>query len=254
MMNLPNELVTTIIGFCNELTCLMIYQTSKYFEDYNLKLSKSPTTLAAREGRLEILKYLREIGYALDSGIYVVAARNGHTNIIEWANEENIKPNYSASREAILNGHLETYKWLISHGWSVSDADQAIRNAIKEDYFDILIYCFPFRKMSYDIIFQRAIANNRKSMVKWLHNQHPYKCSNATVIACANGKLEILKWLVKHEYPLNQKCCLSSALCEYEMSNDTRYIEIIEWIRIMKESKGYPHLPTLEWAKLVTTK
>ena len=69
---------------------------------------------AAKNGHLEVLKYLREeVKAPWNSGTAAWAARNGHLHILEYLVERKYDEYYEyACREAAMNGHLDCLKYL----------------------------------------------------------------------------------------------------------------------------------------------
>ena len=82
-------------------------------------------TAAAAGGHLEILKWLRSVGYPWDekamatgsSAIYSQAAGGGHLEILKWLRSEGCPWDARACLCAARYGRLEILKWLRSEGY-----------------------------------------------------------------------------------------------------------------------------------------
>ena len=81
-------------------------------------------TAAAAGGHLEILKWLRSVGYPWDekamatgsSAIYSQAAGGGHLEILKWLRSEGCPWDERACVRAALGGHLDVLWWAIDNG------------------------------------------------------------------------------------------------------------------------------------------
>ena len=76
------------------------------------------TDLAAAEGHVETLKYLRRTGCPWDESTAETAAEGGHTSVLEYMRSE-IPPcpfDKRSTSRAACNGHLGTLQWLRREG------------------------------------------------------------------------------------------------------------------------------------------
>lgn len=78
--------------------------------------STSLCTLAAREGHLSILKWLRSNGCKWDSTTMALAARGGHLEILKWSMRNGADWDSSCCTWSAWGGHLEVLQWARAHG------------------------------------------------------------------------------------------------------------------------------------------
>ena len=162
----------------------------------NLKLEEIQIALrcAARNGHLEVLKWLHETfgltdvdARAEENYALRLSARNGHLEVLKWMHETfgltdmdaRAEGNY-ALRVAAENGRLEVLKWMYET-FGLTDMD-----ARAEGNYALRV----------------AAENGRLEVLKWLHGtfeltDEDARAYNALRYAAENGRLEVLKWLVE---------------------------------------------------------
>ena len=67
---------------------------------------------AAKEGRLDILKWLRLLNCPWNSDTCVSAAEGGHLEILQWARSEGCPWTEKVCERAAEGGHLEILQWV----------------------------------------------------------------------------------------------------------------------------------------------
>ena len=89
-----------------------------------------------REGRLDVIKSLHEIGYEPNSATIAAASKEGRLEVLKWLSEIGYKIRDFA--EAAEGGHLEVLKWLRDNGceW---DSKENLPSYLQ----DIWSYCIP---------------------------------------------------------------------------------------------------------------
>ena len=73
-------------------------------------------TLAAGEGQLEILKWLREYDLPWDAGTCTNAALRGHLEVLQWARANGCPWDEETCALASWGGHLEVLQWARASG------------------------------------------------------------------------------------------------------------------------------------------
>ena len=73
-------------------------------------------TLAAGEGQLEILKWLREYDFPWDAGTCTNAALRGHLEVLQWARANGCPWDEMTVAWAAGRGHLEVLQWARADG------------------------------------------------------------------------------------------------------------------------------------------
>ena len=96
--------------FC---TCLAFFLTHFFFSK-----KKVPGTLAyaAREGRLNVLRWLRVRNCPWDEDTCTGAAKGGHLEILKWLQSEGCPWDEDTCAGAAEGGHLDILRWLRSEG------------------------------------------------------------------------------------------------------------------------------------------
>lgn len=118
-----DQLITTFLPqFLPNMDLLQFVLTSKLVnktgnsEVYSRIPSDYTCKQAAKDGKIEILKWLRsqDPPCPWDEGCWNVAAQYGNTETLRWLKEKNCpRPtDYWPCLVAIENGYLETVKWL----------------------------------------------------------------------------------------------------------------------------------------------
>ena len=85
----------------------------EWLVDIGIKLASNFQIVAASNGHLHLLKWAKNNGYSLDSSICSYAVNNNHLNILIWARENGVDWN----NEVCINGHLKhnIHKYLIKN-------------------------------------------------------------------------------------------------------------------------------------------
>jgi hypothetical protein len=73
--------------------------------------------IAAREGNITVLKYLRSIQCPWGNWTCTSAAENGHLDVIKWCRQNGCPWGYGTCANAAENGHLDVIKWC-SQKWT----------------------------------------------------------------------------------------------------------------------------------------
>ena len=80
-----------------------------------------PCNLAARYGKLKILKWLRCNGFPWHEYVCSNAAHKGHFELLKWAQQNGCPWNERTSYFAQRSGHQEIYDWAVENGCPTSD-------------------------------------------------------------------------------------------------------------------------------------
>ncbi len=70
----------------------------------------------ARNGHLEVVKYLRKLGISWDESTCSNAAKNGHLELLKWCRANQCPWDKNTCTNAAENGHLELLKWARLNG------------------------------------------------------------------------------------------------------------------------------------------
>ncbi len=152
----PHQIYETAIGYNKMNVMKWAYAIKKYeitFEVCDLAVANGRTviikwlkdvapknynfcTSAARYGKLDILKWAYENGFALTPWICIHAAKNNNLEILKWARSLGCSWNFWVAYFAAENNNLSLLQWAITNGcgWNSSICTVAARKG----YFEIL--------------------------------------------------------------------------------------------------------------------
>jgi hypothetical protein len=114
------------------------------------------TTLAAKNGHLDCLRYAHENGCEMSHLITVEAAANGHLDCLQYAHSQGCEMSHLITAEAAENGHLDCLQYAHENGCilGVWSAPCAAENG----HIECFKYCFQkwwdnqhFWKIEYDL-------------------------------------------------------------------------------------------------------
>ena len=84
--------------------------------ELNTILDKDTIANAAMNGHIEVVKHLRTVGIEWDSDTCAYAAMNGHLQLLKWARAENCPWDARTCSKAAMNGHIKLLKWARVNG------------------------------------------------------------------------------------------------------------------------------------------
>tara|TARA_B110000503_G_C7168829_1_gene423282 strand:- start:4505 stop:5293 length:789 start_codon:yes stop_codon:yes gene_type:complete len=91
-------------------------ETFDVFLAMNYKGEKDLCGSAAKEGQLEVLKWLRENGCPRNERTFANATLYGHLKVLKWARANGCPWHRETCNAAAGRGHLEVLKWLRENG------------------------------------------------------------------------------------------------------------------------------------------
>lgn len=209
---------------------------------------------AAINGRLDLIKmHSSTIRDICSQEICYLAAENNHFNIVVWiinyemSRSMHFKPTISVFGQdnydyifgyIMKHGNEDMMDWSINHGYSWENMYHYMKkNGISNNY-QILItklkkhqwINLPTKNHKWinvpTKILKMVIYHENMDLLKWLTENKDalqFRMNYGTIYAARFGKLEILKWLVKNGYPINEDTCYNAARC------DNLYI--LQWLR-----------------------
>lgn len=126
-------------------------------------------------GRLDVAKWLYELGYKATSSAVDNAAANGDIEAIKWLEHKKVRGTDKAPMNAAMKNHLDVLKWLISKGYPI---DGSIIDVVsRKGHLNILVYL--------DSLGLRGSVQAVES-------------------AAFEGHTHILRWLLENGYPLSE--------------------------------------------------
>jgi ankyrin repeat protein len=130
--------------------------------------------LAARNGNLENMKWLKSIDYdanMVHRDTFDAAASNGNLENMKWLKSIGCPFGHFTLPNAAINGNLENMKWLVKEISSLAD-------------------------MNYKSMILEAAYNGNLENMKWLVERGCTLDSKVLYWAAENGNLENIKWLI----------------------------------------------------------
>jgi len=163
-------------------------------------------TYIAKNGYLEIMKYLVGAGYDIhidNDGPVRAGASNGNINMVKYLISIGARINRSIHASAVSlsasNGHLETVKYLVKVGAIVDrhHCDEGLLNSVDKGYFEVVKYLCHCHAQFAKVALRRCVSNGYLDMVKYFveigTDIHGVDLLN---ICAEYGQLEIIKYLV----------------------------------------------------------
>ena len=87
----------------------------KYLRSAGCPWDKWVCNYAAKHGHLEVLKYVRSSGYPCDVCVCIDAAQNGHLEVLKYARKSGCPWDSRVCDYAARNGHLEILRWAVDN-------------------------------------------------------------------------------------------------------------------------------------------
>ena len=185
-----------------------------------------------------------------------VAAENGHLDVLKWLREENDPPcpwSEMTCAYAAQNGHLESLKWLRSEGcpWDEWACKEAAANGDLESLKWLRSEGCPWDEWTCAY----AARGGHLEVLKWLRKENDPPCpwdEETCAYAADHGHLEVLKWLRKEGCPWDERTCEEAAVngdlamlrwlrkendppCPWNFENCSKkarhYSDVLAWLR-----------------------
>ena len=172
---------------------------------------------AARYDRLDIIKWLRQLGCCWDEGAIEAAIQNGHLEMLEYLKNIGCPGCPDMCKLAAESNQFEVLKWLHEQGYSLHP--DILKSGIVHGNIIMLEWAVDKGlRLSSDLTLYaaRQLGGDLLLNLKWLRDKR-VTFHNDTAVELVkranwNGNLEALKWLVyAMGYVLNKTKCLSVA-------------------------------------------
>ncbi|AGO84549.1 hypothetical protein psal_cds_648 [Pandoravirus salinus] len=210
---------------------------------------------AALRGHLDVIRWIKDVGYPWRDGICDAAARGCHLNVLSWAHDEHgcawsdlFKA--KACKRAIRRGDLVLVEWLIDHGCAL-DADAAVRDATEQDCLDILEWLHN-RRVDWSrrrlVCAYAGLISRRLDVIRWLHARGVPLDVDMCAAAAETDCVDVLRWAADMGCPLSPRACKAAA--------QTGNLQMLMWLRSRdcpwdRETcdNAVAHLDILRWAR-----
>jgi hypothetical protein len=190
-------------------------------------------TAAARNGQLEILKWLRAQvpPCPWNEWACLYAAKNGHLGVLKWLRAQDPPCPWDewVCSCAAENGHLDVLRWMRAQNPPCPWDEWACIYAVGNGQLDILKW---LRAQVPPCPWDRwacayAAKNGHLGVLKWLRSQNP-PCpwdESACTHATQSGHLDVLKWLRTQVPP----CPWDEYTCSFAAEHG--HLEVLQWLR-----------------------
>jgi hypothetical protein len=165
--------------------------------------------IAARQGNLAVLKYLRSIQCPWNHWTCAYAAENGHLDVIKWCRQNGCDWYGNTCAFAAKNGHLDVIQWCRQNGcdWD----DHTCANAAENGHLDVIKWCHqngcPWDRRTC----ANAAKNGHLDVIKWCRENGCYWDENTCANAAENGHLDVIQWCRQKGCEWYENTCVNAA-------------------------------------------
>lgn len=151
---------------------------------------------AARAGRFDLLKWLKEINCPLGDNVCVFAAKRGDLEMLKWAIENGCRVDFNTIRAAAGSNQILILKYLYSHGYRIrgDNFDEAAKNGHIE-VFKWFKEIDSINSIVSSDLLNTAIKNNQINLIKYMNNNSFSFNSHSFNYAVEFGELDLIKCL-----------------------------------------------------------
>lgn len=196
---------------------------SKFSERSDIFLSE-----AVESGNIELCKWLRNQNCPFDDDLPSTAIENGYISLFEWLIENNCPYDENIMMDAVLSDSLEIVQYIFNRGYEKSR--NSCFNAVKIGNLQILKWLisknFYFNATE---CFKRVSDKTGNDVLDFLKENGLNFTFSLYIIAIERDYINIVKWLHKNNYPLNNTCLEISLICnsykcvDYFMELDIKF-------------------------------
>lgn len=223
----------------------------KTLHKWRVPMTEKTCALAARHGRLDILKYLRSKGCAWSVKTFQHAVIGGHMHVMEWLWINRCPYSIIVPLMASRMGRLDLLQWLDERNYRVL-ITQVMTPAIRADHMPIIHWMrsngvpFPYDACT------AAAQSGRLNVLQWLRSEGCAWDFNVCNVAASMGHLHVLLWA------LEQGCDCDTPNV-IGLAAQMNRINVLEYIhthvthgkiskRVLKTAAIWGCVDVLEWA------
>ena len=166
----------------------------QYLQDNGGRYNSSSefVDVAAREGHLELVKWLKANGYPWSQYTCENAVASRNFELVKWCRENGCEWNFRTCLEAARIGNLEMLKWCKENGckWNNDASDLDMLKWARLNYCEWTSAICTF-----------AVLNGDFEMLKWARENGCDWSAETSAAAAEKGHLEILEWLKDNGCP-----------------------------------------------------
>lgn len=192
------------------------------YNKHNHKFNQLDANTAVGLGNITALEWLRkERSLSPEHWTTTLAARNGHLEMLQW-----LVPQYGAhtqcAENAACNGHLHILQWLKAQ--HLTDLHGCADVAAEHGHVDVLQYLYQHKRYCGFDIPSAMVRKGRVDVLLWLLRHPSTHCfvSDDELLEAADwGQLEVLQLLVEWGYQPN------TLTVNYAAS--AGYLDMVQW-------------------------
>ena len=173
---------------------------------YIRKFDESSCSFAAKNGNINLLKYLHKNGCIWDEETIGNAVKNGHYDCLIYAHENGCSMDLDICKYAALHGHLDCLIYAHEKGypWAESTCNEAAENG----HLECLKYAHENGCPWNEWTTEYAAKNNHLDCLMYAHeNGCPWN-ELTCIYAADNGHLYCLNYAIDNGCPFDKEICL----------------------------------------------
>jgi hypothetical protein len=177
--------------------------------------------VAAENGRLEVLQWLRAMESPWDLGTCAYAAHHGHLDVLQWVRANNCPWGEGTCAYAAENGHLAVLQWARANGcpWDENTCGFAAMNG----HLAVLQWSRANGCPWDTATCAFAALNGHLAILQWARtNGCPWDTSTCAY-AAMRGSLEVLKWARVNGCPWDEDTC--------DFAAAGGHLAVLQWAR-----------------------
>ncbi len=176
---------------------------------YEEKDEKMVCALAAKYGRLQILKCIRETyDFAWDKWACYNAASEGHLSILRYLHKHKCPLDADATIMAAKNGFLDCLQYLVKKGCEISS--NALFEAVKHGHYHCVVFLREHHGPWMANLMTTAAKYGHLTILQYLRQEGYLWDATTFAIAARHGHLHILQHLYENHCPWNESALIQA--------------------------------------------
>jgi len=178
--------------------------------------------IAAERGYMNVLKWLFQVGCVFTANVCAKAAKGNQLEVLKWLHLSKCPWDKHTTRGAAKCGNLEMLKWIISKGCECETG--ACRRAAKRGDLPMLEFLKYIDITFMTRVIDKAAKRGQLKAVQWLtQNGCPWDKHNCCYTAAEGGHVETLEWFLTNGCRLNDSAIRQAA--------SHGHLDMLKWMR-----------------------
>ena len=162
----------------------------KYIKETKSISIKDISRLSAFYGHINILKWIYQINYLWNSETFSAAASSGNLEVVKYLHINGSDYNYNSILCAVENGHVEILEY-ISGFIKIVNPSNIFNEAIKRGYLDIALFCYAKYSIWNDDTLELVTKYGHLDIIKYIYDNGIGFDYNIAYIAAEYGHLHM---------------------------------------------------------------